>query len=124
LAGIVADTQHDENDVAIHAVPRPNNPNGFRSYRETYSYDEVGNFTAFKHEATSSPTAPTWTRSYTYVSGTNRLDTTSHSGGTKNHPRDVHGNITQMSQQGGGALRGERHHGQPDRAVVPLPARR
>ena len=96
-AGTNLDTQFDDLEDAPYAVPHPNSPNGFRGYKETYVYDKVGNFSTFKHEATSSPTAPTWTRTYTYVTGTNQLDTTSHSSGTKNYPRDVHGNITAMA---------------------------
>ena len=96
-SGGAADVQFDEIDVPIKGIVHPNNPQGMRGYKETYTYDKVGNFTAFKHEATSSPTAPTWTRNYTYVTGTNQLDTITHPLGTRNFPRDAHGNITAMS---------------------------
>ena len=95
--GTVADTQYDDAEIAIRAIAHPNNPNGFRSYTQEYVYDKVGNFSTFEHIANAGPTSADWTRTYTYVSGTNQLDTTDYPGGTKNYPRDAHGNITAMA---------------------------
>ena len=51
---------------------KPNNPIALRNYRQSYSYDEVGNITQMKHLATNA----SWTRDYAYETHNNRLKNT------------------------------------------------
>ena len=63
------------------------------NYTESYSYDEVGNITLQHHEGST-----TWTRTFEYYSGTNRL-AKSYTGGTPpsfSYPYDEHGNMLAM----------------------------
>jgi len=75
------------------SIPLASDPNGLHAYTRNYAYDKVGNITSLQ----SVPVGGTsWTRNYTYVADTNRLATTSVSGGTVSYSHDVHGNITSM----------------------------
>ncbi|GGN81504.1 hypothetical protein GCM10011579_068160 [Streptomyces albiflavescens] len=62
-------TQPDGAEPAMPTLPHPNDANALRNYTENYSYDSVGNLTAFGHAAT----AGSWTRRYLYAPGSNRL---------------------------------------------------
>jgi RHS repeat-associated protein len=61
--------QPDAAEPTIPSLPHPNDANALRTYTETYTYDEVGNITAFAHASPSS----SWNRRYQYVPSTNRL---------------------------------------------------
>jgi RHS repeat-associated protein len=85
----------DTTEPAYAPLPHPNDPNAIRPYTQTYSYDEVGNLTRMQHMTT----APgSWTRTYAYVSGTNRLDRHTGTGGAWLPPctYDAAGNATSM----------------------------
>jgi RHS repeat-associated protein len=90
------ETQVDEEDMPLQAVPHPNDPSGLRRYLEEYLLDEIGNLVEMTHTPDSGPSGATWTREYAYSSGTNRLATTTHPDGTQSYAHDEHGNMTEM----------------------------
>jgi RHS repeat-associated protein len=79
----------------LQNLPHANDPNAVRTYLEDYQYDLVGNILEMFHEAAGTPVA-TWTRTYTYAVGTNRLATNTIPGGTATYTHDAHGNLTSM----------------------------
>lgn len=91
----IGDTQLDQNGTPIQSLPHPNDGAATRNYEEDYEYDKAGNILSLFHGAGPSNTA-SWTREYTYVDGTNRLDTTSVTDGTVSYTHDAHGNMTVM----------------------------
>ncbi len=91
----IGDVQLDHNDLPLQNLPHANDPNAVRTYLEDYQYDLVGNILEMFHEAAGTPVA-TWTRTYTYAVGTNRLATNTIPGGTATYTHDAHGNLTSM----------------------------
>ncbi|MFE2998004.1 SpvB/TcaC N-terminal domain-containing protein [Nocardia sp. NPDC059246] len=61
--------QPDPADPAMPTLPHPNDAHALRNFTETYTYDQLGNITAFAHASTTT----SWTRRYQYTPGTNRL---------------------------------------------------
>ena len=74
-------------------IPHPEDSVALRSYAESYVYDAVGNFEQMIHSGGSQGS---WTRDYAYVSGTNRLASTTVGNGTETYSHDAHGNMTAM----------------------------
>src|SRR5262249_42943486 len=60
-------------DAPIASIPGRNDLQALLAYIESYSYDSVGNILSTVHQASGAG----WTRTQTYVAGTNRLDRTS-----------------------------------------------
>jgi RHS repeat-associated protein len=96
------------NDWHRIGLPHPGDGNAMGTYRETYAYDEVGNFLQMTHRGTD-PTHPGWTRDYVYAEPSlleagkhsNRLTSTSASGVGENYSTagdgyDAHGNMLRM----------------------------
>jgi RHS repeat-associated protein len=89
-------TQYDDTDVTDgHTIAHPNDPSGLRRYGQYFAYDAVGNITSMQHDLDAGQTGE-WTRTYTYVSGKNRLSQTTQGGGNRNYSHDAHGNMTAM----------------------------
>ena len=76
----------------------PNNLQAMLAYTESYQYDPVGNLLQTLHQAAGAG----WTRTQTYVPGTNRLNNVSMPGDPAGGPysgvqkHDAAGNIVQM----------------------------
>jgi RHS repeat-associated protein len=76
----------------------PNNLQAMLAYTESYQYDPVGNLLQTLHQAAGAG----WTRTQTYLPGTNRLNTVSMPGDPASgpysgvHRHDAAGNIVQM----------------------------
>jgi RHS repeat-associated protein len=76
----------------------PNNLQAMLAYTESYQYDPVGNLLQTLHQAAGAG----WTRTQTYLPGTNRLNTVSVPGDPASgpysgvHRHDAAGNIVQM----------------------------
>jgi RHS repeat-associated protein len=101
-AGGVGDVQRGVDDLPLQALPHPNDPTAVRLYEEDYAYDLVGNILELAHTAVGSVGA-SWTRHSEYISGSNRLNSTSLPGDTEGvfpysaqYTHDGHGNITAM----------------------------
>jgi RHS repeat-associated protein len=90
----IANTQLDHNDQPIRNLPLPTDPSAVRSYQEQYTYDRVGNLLELFHSAGGG--ANTWTRTYSYTTGTNRLASNTIPGGSATYTHDAHGSITSM----------------------------
>ncbi|MBL9028167.1 MAG: VCBS repeat-containing protein [Myxococcales bacterium] len=91
----LTNSQRDHNDLEINPLPHPNDSAAVRNYIEDYVYDLIGNLTSLQHTAVGSPTS-SWTRTYTYPTGTGtnrRLLSTS---GGASFGYDLHGNTTSM----------------------------
>lgn len=74
------------------SVPLANDTQAMRNYTEAYEYDPVGNLLALSHTASGG----NWTRTYSYLAGSNQLASTSIAGTTERYAYDPHGNITTM----------------------------
>jgi RHS repeat-associated protein len=85
-------------EAPLTTIPHPNDLQAVLPYTEDYSYDPVGNILATIHRAAGAG----WTRTQTYVPGTNRLDRVSMPGDSASGPysgvqrHDIAGNLTQM----------------------------
>jgi len=85
-------------EALIGSIPGPNDLQALISYAETYTYDPGGNLQSVVHAAGGAG----WTRTQTYVSGTNRLDRVSMPGDPAAGPYsglhlyDTAGNIVAM----------------------------
>jgi RHS repeat-associated protein len=85
-------------DAPFVTIPGRNDLQALLAYSETYTYDPVGNILTTVHQAGSAR----WTRTQTYVGGTNRLDRASMPGDPAGGPysgviqHDAAGNIVQM----------------------------
>jgi RHS repeat-associated protein len=90
----IGTTQLDHNDQPIRNLPLPTDPSAVRSYLETYTYDHIGNLLELFHSAGGG--ANTWTRTYSYTTGTNRLASNTIPGGSATYTHDAHGSITSM----------------------------
>jgi RHS repeat-associated protein len=78
------------------AVPWSGSTTALQHYTQKYVYDAVGNILELRHIGT---TAGSYTRSYTYVAGSNRLAATQVSGRTDpayDYSHDGRGNMTHM----------------------------
>ncbi len=86
-------TEDNWNDAP--AVPPPGS-NAARNYTQTYTYDQVGNILSLQHSAG----AGSYTRTFNYDVGHNRLLSTEVSAGAihnfTNFPHDARGNMTDM----------------------------
>ncbi|GAX61566.1 insecticidal toxin complex protein [Candidatus Scalindua japonica] len=71
-----ADLQRDQNDFPIQALSHTNDLKALRLYKETYAYDEAGNFIQMAHQTIGSATG-NWTRHYDRATTSNRLMGTS-----------------------------------------------
>ncbi len=81
------------NDLPFLKQLNPNDDFLWRPYAQVYRYDEVGNLSQLIHTADMAG----YTRNYSYVPGTNRLDFTSISGQNYHyHPHPQHGFATAM----------------------------
>ena len=93
-------------DPAINPLPHPNDLQALVAYTETYSYDAVGNLLATVHLA-GGTSGTGWTRTQTYVAGSNRLDRASLPGDPAGGPYsavysyDPSGNIELMPNLAG-----------------------
>jgi RHS repeat-associated protein len=93
--GIVGAQDDQESPHDFKDIKHANNPNGFREYTQTYSYDKVGNVSTFKHAPVG---AAAWTRTYTYATGSDQLTKTKvNSDPDKTFTHDAHGNITDIA---------------------------
>jgi RHS repeat-associated protein len=90
----IGNTQLDHQDQPIRNLPLPTDPSAVRSYLETYAYDRIGNLLELFHSAGGG--ANTWTRTYSYTTGTNRLANNTIPGGSATYTHDAHGSITSM----------------------------
>jgi RHS repeat-associated protein len=97
----IGDVQVDQNDCPLQNLPHANQPDAVRNYTETYGYDAVGNILEMFHSAEATPNA-TWTRTYSYTSGANRLASHTAPGGSVTFSHDAHGNMTAMPHLSGG----------------------
>jgi YD repeat-containing protein len=85
-------------EACLAKIPHRNDLQALLAYTETYSYDPVGNILETTHRATGAA----WTRTQTYVPGTNRLNRISMQGDPTNGPysgvyqHDAAGNIIRM----------------------------
>jgi RHS repeat-associated protein len=85
-------------EAPFSSIPHPNDLQALLAYTETYSYDAVGNLQATVHKAAGAG----WTRTQTYVPGTNRIDRVSMPGDPAGgpysglHEHDANGNVTRM----------------------------
>jgi len=59
-------------EFPLRGVPHPNDQQALVRYKELYGYDRTGNITQTRHLAASSPVG-SWTRTYNYEPGSNRL---------------------------------------------------
>jgi RHS repeat-associated protein len=106
LAGGLADSQRDHDDMPMMPLPHPNDLQAVRRYSETYNYDAVGNFLQMAHVAGGTGQAGSWTRRYAYdtaggLPASNRLIATSLPGDADDafsakYTYDAHGNMTSM----------------------------
>ncbi|MFO0553350.1 MAG: hypothetical protein U0271_33510 [Polyangiaceae bacterium] len=94
-AGTGGDVQRDNNDLPLRTLPHANDANAVRPYTQDFAYDAIGNLLSYQHTRVGNSSA-SWTRTYFYVSGTNRLASNSISGGSATYTHDAHGNITAM----------------------------
>lgn len=85
-------TTDNYNDNPWMGISHPGDDTNTQNYTQKYSYDAVGNIQSLQHIAGSG----SYTRSYNYVSGTNRLDNTVIGSNTYSNAYDTFGNITQM----------------------------
>jgi RHS repeat-associated protein len=82
-------------DAPFANIPDPQDLQALLPYTEIYSYDAVGNIQTTVHKASTAG----WTRTQTYISGSNRLNTVSMPGDPPNGPysglyeQDAAGNI-------------------------------
>jgi RHS repeat-associated protein len=97
---------HSDNDSVRVGLPHPGDGNAMGTYKESYEYDAVGNFTAMRHRG-SDLAHPGWTRTYNYAEASlikddtgkhsNRLSsTTTGNGNTEPYAHDAHGNLLKM----------------------------
>ncbi len=91
----VSDVQLDDTALPIRTLPHENDSAAMRPYIEDYSYDAVGNILEMAHTAVGYSSA-SWTRTYSYVTDTNRLDENSIPGGTASYTYDEHGSMISM----------------------------
>ncbi|PZF73903.1 SpvB/TcaC N-terminal domain-containing protein [Taibaiella soli] len=86
-----------DNVSDIDSTPSSNNPLALRNYTQHYCYDAVGNIMKLKHCA---GTTGSYTRDYTYTTGTNRLQSTTAGNGTLStsypYTYDTRGNMITM----------------------------
>jgi RHS repeat-associated protein len=88
-------------DPPINPLPHPNDLQALVAYTETYSYDAVSNLLATVHLA-GGTSGTGWTRTQTYVAGSNRLDRASLPGDPAGGPysavysHDLAGNLDLM----------------------------
>jgi RHS repeat-associated protein len=87
--------QPDRAEPRYAPQPHPNDSGALRPYTETYTYDRVGNLTELKHAAGP---AGTFTRTCSYVPGSNRLLAHSRPGGRSTQPftYDAGGNTSSL----------------------------
>jgi RHS repeat-associated protein len=90
----IGTTQLDHQDQPIRNLPLPTDPSAVRSYQEQHTYDRVGNLLELFHSAGGG--ANTWTRTYSYTTGTNQLASNTIPGGSATYTHDAHGSITSM----------------------------
>jgi RHS repeat-associated protein len=95
-------------EIPMAAIPHPNDLQALVRFRETFSYDEVGNITRLAHTTTQAngstgPSNTIWTRHYTYETGSNRLLTNDEFDST-NSPRTA-----TFTYTGNGAMRRMAH---------------
>jgi RHS repeat-associated protein len=85
-------------DIPNGPVPHPNDLQALVPYLERYSYDQVGNIEKITHAATAP--GPTWTRTYQYDPGSNRLVSNNDpdaAGGTAHYAYTPNGAVVAMA---------------------------
>jgi RHS repeat-associated protein len=87
-----------------HGTPNPHNaPDLTRRYRETYSYDKVGNLTRLRHHTQQNGNQGGFTRKFDMIPGTNRLHMLSVGNGISPPPstymHDDNGNIVKENTE-------------------------
>lgn len=92
--------QPTDEDAPLLRVDHPNDMQALQRYRETYSYDPVGNIREMKHQPLTLGTTA-WTRTYEYALNSNQLMRTSAPGdvpGTLSdaYLHDLNGNMRRM----------------------------
>ncbi|QHI38698.1 Mono(ADP-ribosyl)transferase SpvB [Kordia antarctica] len=70
----------------------PNDTNALQTYKQSYTYDSVGNILKWEHKGETP-----YTRDYIYQTGNNRLVTTKIGSTTTTYTYDIAGNIEQLS---------------------------
>jgi RHS repeat-associated protein len=88
------DSERDHQELPYGNMPQ--NGTALRTYTETYTYDEVGNFLSFHHDG---GTGATWTRNYGIETTTNRLlgsGPETEAPWSSEYDHDEHGNMTSM----------------------------
>ncbi|MBB5644963.1 SpvB/TcaC N-terminal domain-containing protein [Pedobacter cryoconitis] len=71
-AALVYTNKDNWNDIAFMQTANPGDPMAVRNYTQSYQYDKVGNIQQVQHVATGN----SWTRTYQYGTGNNRLNST------------------------------------------------
>jgi len=74
-------------------LPMPGDGTAMRNYIQSYDYDAAGNILQMIHAAG----AGSWTRTYVYEEGSNRLKNNTLAGITEDLSYDAHGNILSLS---------------------------
>lgn len=94
IASAAFGTSDNWNDVPFKLTQYPSDSMAMQNYTQNYRYDEVGNILQLQHSAT---TTGSYTRDYTYDTGTNRLGQTTVGSDTYSyHYHAQHGFITEM----------------------------
>ncbi len=86
-------TPQAESGAIPYNNTQPHDAKALQNYIQRYSYDSVGNISAWKHLAVSHA----YTRTYNYDTGNNRLLETSRGSNTTNYNYDLAGNIVQLT---------------------------
>lgn len=74
-------------------LPQPGDGAALRNYIQSYAYDAAGNILQMIHAAG----AGSWTRTYSYEAGNNRLHSQTTGSSTETFTYDEHGNITALA---------------------------
>jgi RHS repeat-associated protein len=93
-------TDQDATPLGLPPAAHPNDWQALRRYRESYTYDAVGNILRLQHEPLGAG-GPGWTRRYAYAPDSNRLLRTSVPGDTADslsavYEHDDAGSMTRM----------------------------
>lgn len=83
-------------DLPALRLPQPGDGAAMGRYIQTYDYDDAGNLTRLRH-FDAVPAAVSWTRSFTYAAGGNRLQSTGVGASTQTFDYDPHGCVLAMA---------------------------
>jgi RHS repeat-associated protein len=79
-------------DAQRVAIPLPSDGQAMRNYKQSYTYDAVGNIQKLAHSAAGG----SFTREYAYATASNRLSSSTVAASTETYEHDEHGNLTSM----------------------------